>query len=186
MKPQEGDIVSTTAIAGMCRATSLTEATGIVSPNYYAKPQDRSFTVRPPFVPFLFDFLGPEPFGFAFTEGQDAKFRVPSRHRFVIEHVNVCCWAKDDHLDVEFVTTWSRTCRNLTSDQSVLQASPCKDPRAQKAEPIWVQGSSLTILLFSNHEVQGSPIVPPDTYVQIWGYLEPTDMRWATKTRRTV
>jgi len=33
----------------------------------------------------------------------------------------VCCWAKDDHLDVEFVTTSSRTCRNLSSDQSLLQ-----------------------------------------------------------------
>ena len=63
MKPQEGDIVSTTAIAGMCRATSLTEATGIVSPNHYAKPQDRSFTGRQPLVPFLFDFLGPGPLG---------------------------------------------------------------------------------------------------------------------------
>ena len=176
MKAQDGHIESITAIAGMCRATSLTDAMGIVSPNHGSEPQDQSFTVRQPLVPFLFDFLGPEPFGFAFTEGQDAKFRVPSGHRFVIEHVSVCCWAKDDHQDVEFVTTSARTCRNLTSDQSVTQASLCKDGRAQTAEPIWVQGSSLTTLLFSNHEVQGSPIVPPDTYVQIWGYLEATDM----------
>ena len=176
MKAQEGHIESTTAIAGMCRATSLTEAMGIVSPNHCSKPQDQSFTIRQPLVPFLFDFLGPEPFGFAFTEGQDAKFRVPSGHRFVIEHVNVCCWAKDDQLDMKFVTTSSCTCHNLNSDQLVLQASPCWDARAQTAEPIWVQGWSLTTLLFSNHEVQGSPIVPPDTYVQVWGYLEPTEV----------
>ena len=176
MKAQEGHIESTTAIAGMCRATSLTEAMGIVSPNHCSKPQDQSFTVRQPLVPFLFDFLGPEPFGFAFTEGQEAKFRVPSGHRFVIEHVNVCCWAKDDNLDMKFVTTSSRSCCNLTWEQSVLQASPSKDVRAQTAEPIWVQGSSLTTLLFSNHESQGSPIVPPGTYVQVWGYLEPTEV----------
>ena len=176
MKAQEGHIESTTAIAGMCRATSLTEAMEILSPNHSSKPQKQSFTVRQPLVPFLFDFFGPEPFGFAFTEGRDAKFRVPSGHRFVIEHINVCCWATDDHLDMKFVTTSSRTCRNLTSEQSVLQASPSKDGRAQTAELIWVQESSLTILLFSNHAVQGSPIVPPDTYVQIWGYLEPTDV----------
>jgi len=87
MKVQEGHIESTTAIAGMGRATSLTEAMGIVSPNHSSKPQDQSFTVHQPLVPFLFDLLGPEPFEFAFTEGQEAKFRVPSGHRFVIEHV---------------------------------------------------------------------------------------------------
>jgi len=176
MKAQEGHIESTTAIAGMCRATSLTEAMGIVSPNHCSKPQEQSFTVRQPLVPFRFDFLGPEPFGFAFTEGREAKFRVPSGHRFVIEHVSVCCGAKNDHLDTKFVTTSSRTCHNLASEQSVSLAFPSTDGRSQTAEPISVQGSSLTTLLFSNHAVEGSPIVPPDTYVQIWGYLEPTDV----------
>ena len=75
MKVQEGHIESTTAIAGMGRATSLTEAIGIMSPNHCSKPRDQSFRVHQPLVPFLFDFLGSEPFGFAFTEGQDAKFR---------------------------------------------------------------------------------------------------------------
>ena len=63
MKAQEGHIESTTAIAGMCRATSLTEAMGIVSPHHCSKPHDQSFTVRQPLVPFLFDFLGPSHLG---------------------------------------------------------------------------------------------------------------------------
>jgi hypothetical protein len=150
---------------------------GIIPPDRSSMPRGHHLTARQPLVPFLFDFLGCEPFGFAFTEGQEAKFRVPSGHRFVIEHADICCWAKDDHLDVEFVTTSSRTYCNLTSDRSVLQASSCEGGAAALAsEPIWVQGSSVTTFLFSNHEIQKSSIVPPDTYVQVWGYLEPTNV----------
>jgi hypothetical protein len=174
MKAQEEVIDSTTHVADTCHATSLAEAMGII-PDRSSKPAEHSVTPRRPMVPFLFDFLGREPFGFAFTEGQVAKFRVPSGYRFIIEHTDICCWAKDDHLDVEFVTTSSRTYCNRTADCSLLQASPTGD-NARACEPIWVQGSSLTTFLFSNHAVQGSSIVPPDTYVQVWGYLEPTDV----------
>jgi hypothetical protein len=174
MKAHEGNIESTTAFAETCHATSLAEAMGIMSPDNCITPREHSLPSRRPMVPFLFDFLGREPFGFDFTEGQEARFRVPSGHRFVIEHTDICCWAKDDHIDVEFVTTSSRTYCNRTADRSLLQASTCETARA--AAPIWVQGSSVTTFLFSNHAVRGSSIVPPDTYVQVWGYLEPTDL----------
>ena len=176
MKTQEACIESSATVADMCHATSLAEAMGIMSPDRCSKPLDQCFPMHQPIAPFLFDFLGREPFGFVFTEGQEAKFRVPSGHRFVIEHADICCWAKDDHLDVEFVTTSSRTCCNRTSDRSLLQTSPCQGAADQAPDPIWVQGSSVTTLLFSNHAVQGSSIVPPDTYVQVWGYLEPTNV----------
>lgn len=176
MKAHEESIESTTVVADISRATSLADAMGIMSPDCAAKPREHSLAARRPILPSLFDFLGREPFGFAFTEGQVAQFRVPSGYRFVIEHTDIGCWAKDDHLDVEFVTTSSRTYCNRTADRSLLQASPCGDAAAQACEPIWVQGSSVTTFLFSNHEVQGSSIVPPDTYVQVWGYLEPTDV----------
>jgi hypothetical protein len=176
MKAQEAKIESATHVEDIHRATSLVEAMGITSPDCSSKLQAHGLTARRPVLPFLFDFLVREPFGFAFTEGQEAKFRVPSGHRFVIEHADICCWAKDDHLDVEFVTTSSRTYCSRTSDRSLLQASPCEDCAAPASEPIWVQGSSVTTFLFSNHEVRGSSIVPPDTYVQVWGYLEPTNV----------
>jgi len=176
MKAREEHIESITAVADVCDAASLAEAMGIMSPDRSCKQGQHSLNARQPRAPFLLDFLGREPFGFAFTEGQEARFRVPSGHRFVIEHTDICCWAKDDQLDVEFVTTSSRTYRNLTSNRSLLQVSSCEEATTSAREPIWVQGSSVTTFLFSNHEVQGSSIVPADTYVQVWGYLEPTNV----------
>jgi hypothetical protein len=165
------------APAAMRRNPSLATAMRIMSHTGPVTTRDHEVAAsRPPLVPFLFDFLGREPFGFAFTEGQEAKFRVPSGHRFVIEHVDVCCWAKDDHLDVEFVTTSSRRYCNVASGRSLLQASTCEGNTAHACEPIWVQGSSVTTFLFSNGELQDSSTVPPDTYVQVWGYLEPTNV----------
>ena len=45
------------------------------------------------------EFTGRVPFGFAFTEGHEAIFHVPSRHRFVIEHLIVS--GSDDHEKTE-------------------------------------------------------------------------------------
>jgi len=160
----------------MHNPASLAESMGIMSADCSTKPQEHDLAARRPMMPFLFDFLGREPFGFAFTEGQEARFRVPSGHRFVIEHADICCWAKDDRLDVEFVTTSSRRYCHRPSDSPLLQASPCDEATSPVSEPIWVQGSSVTTFLFSNQQVRGSSIVPPDTYVQVWGYLEPTNM----------
>jgi hypothetical protein len=176
MKAHETNIESTTAVGDIYRATSMAEAMGITFPDCSSQPQEHGLTARWPMAPFQFDFLGREPFGFVFTEGRQAKFRVPSGHRFVIEHADICCWAKDDHLDVEFITTSSRTYCNRIPERSLLQAPPCEGGMASASEPIWVQGSSITTYLFTTHEVHGSSIVPPDTYVQVWGYLEPTNV----------
>ena len=67
MKAQERNIESTRVAADMCPGTSLAEAMGIMSPGQCAKPREQSLKIRQPLVPFLFDFLGRESFGFAFT-----------------------------------------------------------------------------------------------------------------------
>jgi hypothetical protein len=41
--------------------------------------------------------------------------------------------------------------------------------------PILVHGSTDNTLMFSNRLAGSSSTVPPDTYVQLWGFLEPTE-----------
>jgi hypothetical protein len=49
-----------------------------------------------------------------------------------------------------------------------------EEAESPSVEPILVQGSTANFFLFSNGEVRGSSTVPPDTCLQVWGYLEPT------------
>jgi hypothetical protein len=159
------------------RATSLMSAMGIMLADHSSVPRDPSpFASRPMLEPFLFDWVGREPFGFAFTAGRAARFHVPPGHRFVVEHVDISCWAQDDQLEVELVTKSSSRCCKLTQAHSPSQPLPDGNARAGAAAPVWVQGSSVSTFLFSNAEVHDSPIVPPETYVQVWGYLEPTNV----------
>jgi hypothetical protein len=166
-----------TAADDMSHVTSLTCPTGIMRTDGCSELREPGVTASHPRLrPFLFDFIGREPFGFVFTAGHEARFHVPSGHRFVVEQVNIACWAKDDHLDVQLVTKYSSRWCNPTQALSTSPASPDSDEGAQAVEPIWVQGSSVSTFLFSNAEVHDSSIVPPDTYVQVWGYLEPTNV----------
>jgi hypothetical protein len=108
------------------------------------------------------EFTGRVPLGFAFTEGHEAIFHVPSRHRFVIEHLIVS--GSDDHekTEVDMVTRSRRLFRHIS-----LASSGGVRP------PILVHGSTENTLLFRNGVEGSSSTVPPDTYVQMWGYLEP-------------
>jgi len=166
-----------TAANQMRRATSLMSAMGIMRADGSSVPHDPSlFASRPLLERFLFDCIGREPFGFAFTAGRVARFHVPSGHRFVVEHVDISCWAQDDQLEVQLVTKSSSRCCKLTQPASRSQPSPDGNAGAEAAAPIWMQGSSVSTFVFSNAEVHDSPIVPPETYVQVWGYLEPTNV----------
>lgn len=115
------------------------------------------------------DFAGRVPFGFAFTEGHQTTFNVPSGHRFVIEHLNISCSAANPHLLVQLVTKSPYMFRNLT-----LCNSPGELNRGEVSSPIQIQGFTTNMFLFSNGELRNSSRVPPDTYLQVWGYLEPT------------
>jgi hypothetical protein len=119
---------------------------------------------RPPQPASEIDFTGRVPFGFAFTEGKDATFRVPSGHRFVIEHLFV---SRPDHqqdIQVHMVTRSRRLFQHLSLTTG-----------ADVTKPIVVHGSTENTLLFRNVVEPSTSTVPPNTYVQMWGYLEPTE-----------
>ena len=115
------------------------------------------------------EFTGRQPFGVAFTQGHHAIFKVPSGHRFVIEHLNISCWAENPHLLVQLITKSSHMFRNLT-----LCNSPEELNRGEASSAMQIHGSTTNTFLFSNGTLHNSSTVPADTYVQVWGYLEPT------------
>ena len=128
---------------------------------------------RHPRPPVPIDFTEREPFGFAFTAGHEATFNVPSGHRFVIEHLDVSCWAKNDQVDVRLITRSRHMFRHLTLSCWPEQPPVGENAQTETAAPILINESTANTFLFSNGEVHDSSTVPPDTYVQVWGYLEP-------------
>jgi hypothetical protein len=120
------------------------------------------------------EFTGRVPFGFAFTEGHEATFRVPSGHRFVIEHVNVSCWAVDDRVEVQMVTRSPRMFQHISLASTSHPQAAAAWQRSDVSTPILVHGSTDNTLLFTNEKERSTSRVPSDTYVQMWGYLEPT------------
>ena len=121
------------------------------------------------------DFAGPVPFGFAFTTGHRTPFYVPSKHRFVVEHVSVSCWA--DGLEVREVQLETRS-RNMFRHMTLWDASEPSANSSSKTERcvnLTLEGSTANTLLFSDGAGNRWLQVPPDTYVQLWGYLEPTE-----------
>jgi hypothetical protein len=153
------------------RITALTVAVRIIFIAHQLKLREQSLTVtRNPKRPVTVDFVERTPFGFAFTAGNEAAFRVPSGHRFVIENMHVSCWAKDDLVDVQLVTRSPRMFRQVTSWP---ENSPIDDSLQATGAPLVVSGSTTNTFLFGNGEWHSSSTVPSDTYLQIWGYLEP-------------
>lgn len=122
--------------------------------------------------PVELEFTGRQAFSFAFTEGHQATFNVPSGHRFVIEHMNISCWAENPHLFVQLVTKSPHMFRNLTLCTSAAELAGADRYPALPATPIQIQGLTTNTFLFSDGELKNSSTVPPDIYVQIWGYLE--------------
>jgi len=119
---------------------------------------------RPPRPEAEIEFTGRVPFGFAFTEGHEATFRVPSGYRFVIEQRIVAGNDEREEAEVHMVTRSPRMLQHI----SLATGS-------NAAAPTLVHGSTENTLLFSNGVEGSSSRVPPDTYVQLWGYLEPTE-----------
>lgn len=125
----------------------------------------------PPFcAPTLkLELIGRQPFGFAFTPGHQAIFNVPSGHRLVIEDLNITCWAENPHLIVQLITKSPHMFRNLA-----LCNSPEELNGGDAFSPIQIPGLTTNAFLFSNGTLHNSSTVPPDTYVRVCGYLEPT------------
>jgi hypothetical protein len=155
------------------RITALAVAVRVLCIVNQLRLRDQNLVVtRHPKRQVTIDFTGLTPFGFAFTAGHEATFRVPSGHRFVIESMHVSCWAKRDLVDVQLVTRSPHMFRQVTCWPEQL---PLDATSQSTATPILVQGSTINTFLFGNGEWHSSSTVPDDTYLQIWGYLEPLE-----------
>jgi len=174
MEVQDKNRITTTAAEDLRRIATLAAAVRFISlANQLAHREQRLTVSRPQLPPVEIDFVGRQPFGFAFTEGHEATFHVPPGHRYVIEHMDVSCGRNCAHVDVELITRSPCMFRHIALPRWPGQTSWGEDSEKRTAPPIVVRGSSENTFLFSNGKVFGSSIVPPDTYVQIWGYLEP-------------
>ena len=121
------------------RITALTVAVRIIFIAHQLKLREQSLTfTRHPKQPVTVDFVERAPFGFAFTAGNEATFRVPSGHRFVIENMHVSCWAKHDQVDVQLVTRSPRMFRQVTCwpEKSPIDDSSAGDGSSARGERI--------------------------------------------------
>jgi hypothetical protein len=147
------------------RIAALAAAMRVIYTDNELRLRQRSLSVScPPRPESEIQFTGRVPFGFVFTEGQEATFRVPSGHRFVIENVIVSCDDEHGKAEVHMVTRSRRMFQHLSLESSTNATAP-----------ILVHGSTDNTLMFSNRLAGSSSTVPPDTYVQLWGFLEPTE-----------
>ena len=157
------------------RLALLATALRVISIVNHLRLHEQSLTVtRAEQPPLEIEFIGRVPFAFAFTEGNEASFRVPTGHQFLIEHVTVSGPATHV-LDVQMVTRSRHMFRQMTLPCGRLPQSDEQLPEMGADSAILVQGSTANTLMFSNGIERSSSIVPPDTYVQLWGCLEPTE-----------
>ena len=153
-------------VAGeLLRIAAMAAAVRVICMDNQVRLHHQALSVTcPPQTASDIEFTGRVPFGFAFTEGKDATFRVPSGHRFAIEHLLVSGADGHEPVDVHMVT------RSRWLFQHLSLATGC-----DVTTPIVIHGSTENTLLFHNGIEPASSKVPRDTYVQMWGYLEPTE-----------
>lgn len=157
------------------RLSLLAAALRVISIANHLRLRETTLTVtRAQQPPIDIEFTGRVPFAFAFTEGHEATFRVPTGHRFLIEHVTVSGPAAHA-LDVQMVTRSRHMFRQMTLPCGRQSQSDGSIPETGVDSPMAVHGATANTLLFGNGIEHSSSTVPPDTYVQMWGCLEPTD-----------
>ena len=175
MEGNEGGRNRSTAEEEICRILALAREARVVCMAIRLTLRDQSLPVtQPGLPPAEFGFVGRQPFGFAYNAGRQATFRVPCGHRFVIEHIDVSCWAKNERVEVQLVTRSRHMFRSLTVTDWPRRTSLGEEAEAPSVAPILMQGCTANTFLFSYGEVHGSSTVPPDTGLEVWGYLEPT------------
>ena len=127
--------------------------------------------------PLNIDFAERVPFGFIFTAGYEASFEIPCGYRFWIEHISLSLPTEHDALDVQLATLSEHTIQQvkLRYGCDPTANGDTAKPKTGEAAPIIVPASTASSLLFSNGMEYGSSIVPSGSYVQLWGYLEPTE-----------
>ena len=167
---------STSVPKNVARLAEIAAAVRVVPMDNEVQLRQQSPAVNcPPRLEQEIEFTGPVPFGFAFTAGHTTPFYVPSGHRFVIEHVSVSCWAKGLQIrEVLLETRSPHMFRHMTlwcSSEDLADQSLKTDID----HTFLIEGSTANTLLFSDGAGHRLLQVPPDTYVQLWGFLEPTE-----------
>lgn len=149
----------------LLRIAAMAAAMRVICADNQVRLRQQYLSVNcPPRPASEIEFTGRASFGFAFTEGKEATFRVPSGHRFVVEHVFVSSGADQNEVEVHMVTRSRRMFQHLSLATGT-----------DVTTPILVQGSTESTLFFKHGIEPSSSTVPADTYLQMWGYLEPTD-----------
>jgi hypothetical protein len=157
------------------RVLAMAAAMRVVCLENQLRLRQQSLSISHPRQPATeIQFTGQVPFGFAFTEGHEATFRVPSGHRFVIEHITISCWTRNGTMQVRMITRSRHMFRRLTLDSGTRE-QPGRTFEFGAGASILVHGSTANTLSFNNSTDYSSSTVPPETYVQMWGYLEPTE-----------
>jgi hypothetical protein len=122
------------------RIAALAAAMRVICAGNQIRLQHQSLSVScPPRPTTEIEFTGRVPFGFAFTEGHEATFHVPSRHRFVIEHVSVSGGAEDDKVEMQMVTRSRHIFRHITLWSGSEQQSTSQSSRTSGAHTVLVQ-----------------------------------------------
>lgn len=122
-----------------------------------------------------------QPFGLVFQEGQRATFNLPSRRRFVVEYLKITCWRSDPHLLVQLTTESQSMFRNLTLCSAFDELASYDGFAVTAASPLHLWESTTNTLFFTYGDRRHSAMVPADTCVQMWGYLEPTSFPAASR-----
>src|SRR5215471_20444138 len=88
----------------LLRIAAMAAAMRVIYTHNEVRLRQRALSVTcPPPTASDIEFAGRVPFGFAFTEGKEAIFRVPSGHRFVIEHLILSAGAGREKTEVHMV-----------------------------------------------------------------------------------
>jgi hypothetical protein len=130
--------------ADLLRVAAMAAAMRVICADNQVRLRQQCLSVNcPPQPASEIEFTGRVPFGFAFTEGKEATFRVPSGHRFVIEHLFVSVSDGQEDVEVHMVTRSTRLFQHL----SLATGSDV-------TTPIMVRGSTENTLLFRNGRTQ--------------------------------
>lgn len=113
------------------------------------------------------DVLRRQPFGVVFVEGQKSTFTVPPGRRLVIEYLDIACWGRSPRPLVQLTTRSEDMFRNVT-----VRCSASEGYGVSPMWPVQIKESTSNTFVFSSGGMRQSPVVPVDTYVQMWGYLE--------------
>jgi hypothetical protein len=125
-----------------------------------------------------------QPFGLVFQEGQRAAFNLPAGRRFVVEYLRITSWRSNPHLLIQLTTESQSMFRNLTLCSAFDELSIYDGFAVTAASPVQIWEQTTNTLLFTYGDRRYSAMVPTETCVQMWGYLEASSFRPVPRSTR--